>query len=108
MLLGRQLKDFLTAKPNQLPLISTYQHPASSAWQEIAEWRELALAKRSAKNQENLSSKVKEHASLALWDHVMVQNQVGNNPTHWNKRGVAVAVLPHRQWWMAAGGSPCA
>jgi hypothetical protein len=51
-------------------------------------------------NQENLSSKVKEHAPLALGDHVMIQNQVGNNPTRWNKCGVvvAVAVLLHRQY----------
>ena len=96
LLLGRQLRDFLPAKPNQLPPVRT-SRDLSSTWQEVAEWRELALAKRSTKNQENLSAKVKEHTPLALGDHVMIQNQVGNNPTRWNKRGVVVAILPHRQ-----------
>jgi hypothetical protein len=61
MLLGRQLKDFLPSKPNQLPAIGSHKN-LSTTWQEVAEWRELDLAKRSAKDQENLSGKFKEHA----------------------------------------------
>ena len=61
MLLGRELKDFLPSKPDHLPPLGSHKD-LSSTWQEIAEWRELALAKRSAKDQGNLSTHVKEHA----------------------------------------------
>jgi hypothetical protein len=94
MLLGRQLKDFQSVKPNQLPRMSRHRDLAST-WQEVAEWREMALAKRSANNQENLSTQVKEHAHLAVGDHVMIQNQAGKKPLRWNKRGLVVEILPH-------------
>ena len=45
MLLDRQLKDFLHTKPNHLPPLGSH-NGLSSTWQDIAEWRELALAKR--------------------------------------------------------------
>ena len=51
MLLGRQLRDFLPSKPNQPPPIGSHRD-LSSTWQEVAQWRELALAKRSAMDQE--------------------------------------------------------
>ena len=104
MLLGRQLKDFLPSKPNQPPPLGSHRD-LSDTWQDIAEWRELALAKRSAKDQENLSAHVKEHAPLELGDHVMVQNQSGNQPLRWSKRGVVVQVLPNRQYQVRMDGS---
>ena len=64
----------------------------------MAEWRELALAKSSAKAQDNLSSHVKEDAPLELGDSIMVQNQAGNKPLRWSRRGVMVEVLPNRQY----------
>ena len=104
MLLGRQLKDFLPSKPDHLPPLGSHKD-LNSTWQEVAEWRELALAKRSAKDQENLSTNVKEHAPLELGDHVMVQNQAGNQPLRWAKRGVVVQVLPNRQYHIRMDGS---
>ena len=97
MLLGRQLKDFLPSKPNHLPPLGSHMD-LPSTWQDIAEWREVALAKRSAKDQENLST-------LELGDHVMVQNQTGNQPLCWSKRGVVVQVLPNRQYQVRMDGS---
>ena len=41
---------------------------------------------------------MKEHAPLELCNHVMVQNQTGNQPLHWSKRGVVVGVLYNRQY----------
>jgi hypothetical protein len=104
MLLGRQLKDFQSVKPNQLPRMSRHRDLAST-WQEVAEWREMALAKRSANNQENLSTQVKEHAHLAVGDHVMIQNQAGKKTLRWNKRGLVVEILPHRQYKIRVDGS---
>jgi hypothetical protein len=106
ILLSRQLKDFLPTKPNQLPTIGSHKD-LSTMWQEVAEWRELALAKRSAKDQENLSSQFKEHGPLNLGYHVTIKNQAGNNPRRWEKRGVVVAALPNRQYLVRTDGSRC-
>ena len=97
MILGRQLKYFLLTKSNQLPPFTTNKDMADT-WREVSEHREQALMKRSTKNQENLSTKVKEQSPLAVGEHVMIQNQVGNSPTGWNKRGFVVEVLPHQQY----------
>ena len=70
MLLGRNPRDLLPTKPFLLRASDL-----SSTWQDVAGWRELALAKRSAKAQENLTHRFKEHANLELGDNVMVQNQ---------------------------------
>ena len=42
---------------------------------------------------------------LELGDHVMVQNQTGNQPLRWAKRGVVVEVLPYRQYKVRMDGS---
>ncbi len=50
MLLGRSLKEFL---PNRTPIRNSTD--MSMLWQDVANWRELALAKRSAVDQEKWS-----------------------------------------------------
>ena len=81
MLLGRQLKDYL-------PSTNSHQLSISRTCPAPCKWREAALSKRSAKDQEKLSSQVKEHSPLSFGDHVMVQNQEGDNPnveqTRWS------------------------
>ena len=67
LLLGCHLRDILPSKP-ALGIASDL----SSTWLEVAEYRELALDKRSAKAQE--MNHIKEHAPLELGDNVMVQN----------------------------------
>lgn len=104
LLLDRQPRDFLPSKPDQLPPISKYQD-LSETWQEVAGWRELSLARRSAKCQENLSNKVKEHAPLVVGNNVTIQNQAGNQPTKWNKCGTVVEVLPYRPYRVLTDGS---
>jgi hypothetical protein len=104
MLLGRQLKDFLPSRTNQLPAIGSHKD-LSTTWQEVAGWRELALAKRSAMHPENLSGQVKEHAPLNLGDHLMIQHQAGNIPRRWDICGVVVAVLLNRQYQVRMDGS---
>ena len=96
LLMGRQLKDFISSRQGQPPVFSTHKD-MSSTWQEIADYRVLALAKRAKKNHKSCSYWVKEHA--------MVQNQVGNQPTRWNKRGKVMEVLPHRQYKVMVDGS---
>ena len=57
----------------------------------MAEWRELAH--------------VKEHTPRELGDSVVVQNQAGNKPLRWTRRGVVLEVLPNRQYKVRMDGS---
>ena len=103
LLYGRKLKDFLPGCP------SKYIRPQSGnmrqEWNDIAQWRELALAKRCSKVLEKLSEHVKDLPALKVGDLVAVQNQLGNNPRRWDRRGVIVEVLPHRQYKILLDGS---
>ena len=60
----------------------------------MAEWRELALAPRGIKLHEKLKQGNKELPHLEIRDHVMLQNQLGNKPKRWDKRGVVVQADP--------------
>ena len=75
MLLGRNLKDFSPTRPP----INTADELLST-WKEVVNYRELDLAKRSAKAEKVWSEHTKDHAPLEAGDHVMVQNQSGNQP----------------------------
>ena len=103
LLYGRKLKDFLPGCPTK------YIRPQSSnlrqEWNDIAQWRELALAKRCSKVLEKLSEHVKDLPALKKGDLVAVQNQLGNNPRRWDRRGVIVEVLPYRQYKILLDGS---
>ena len=68
LLLGCHLRDILPSKPS-LGIASDL----SSTWLEVAEYRELALDKRSAKAQE--MNHIKEHAPLEICTEL-----VGNKP----------------------------
>ena len=74
-LLGRQVTDFLPTSSHQLAV--TRVCPLSSMWQKAAEWREAALGERSARTWRSCLARSR--------NHVMVQNQAGNNPLRWDK-----------------------
>ena len=62
-------------------------------WKDVATWREIALAKRSSADQEKWAEKTRDLPHLTVGQHVMVQNQSGNNPNKWDRRGVIVEKL---------------
>ena len=63
MLLGRSLRKSLHTRP---PLNSA--NDLYSTWKEIANYRKLALVRRSSKVEKILSEQVKEHAPLEVCD----------------------------------------
>ena len=87
MLLGRQLRDFIPAKPK--PHI-TSSKDFQEVWNSVADWRELALAQKSAKLHDRLSQQTKELPPLEVGDCVLIQNLLGNHPNRWDKRGVMI------------------
>ena len=104
MLLGRELRDFLPGSKPKAHL--TCHTDLMDTWQQVAEWRELALAPRGAKLHNKLKQGTKELLPLQIRDYVMKQNQLGNKPKRWDKRGVVVQADPKtRQYKVMAFGS---
>ena len=101
LLLGRKLKDFL---PFRKPGDSLWKS-ASQKWKDIADWRELARARRCKSIQEKLTEHTKDLPELNVGDTVIIQNQLGNNPRRWDRRGTIVQSLPNRQYYVKVDGS---
>ena len=56
-----------------------------------------------------MMDKLNEHSKdlppLSVGNSVLIQNQLGNHPKRWEKRGTVVEVLPHRQYKVRVDGS---
>ena len=72
----------------------------------MADWRDVALGPRSVKLHERLSRQTKELPPLQEGDYVLIQNQLGNHPKRWDKRGIVVQANPAtRQYKVMTFGS---
>ena len=100
LLIGRKLKGFL---PHKRFLSSSSD--LSENWRKIAEWRELALAKRARRDLEKWSKGTKVLPGLNIGTRVALQNQSGNQPKRWDRRGVVVENLPFHQYKVKLDGS---
>ena len=94
---GRQLRDHLPANPES--------YKPSKEWLLTKEQRELALAKRYAKQEEVWAEHTKTLPELPVGALVSVQNQYGNKPKRWDRSGLIVEVLPHLQYKVRMDGS---
>ena len=94
---GRQLRDHLPSNPNS--------YRPSKEWLVTKEQREVALAKRYARQEEVWSEHTRELPKLPLGSFVSVQNQKGNKPKRWDRSGLVVEVLPHQQYRVRMDGS---
>ena len=80
-LLGRDLRDFLPVSKKKL---------MGEMWADLSENREMDLARRGQRALGEWQKKTKELCPLKVGDFVMIQNQSGNHPTIWDKRGTVV------------------
>ena len=55
--------------------------------------------------QDKLSRGAKLLHSLKVRDHVLIQDQHGNNPKQWNKTGVVTEVGPYDSYLVSVDGS---
>ena len=94
---GRQIRDFIPVLPGKYE-----PHPS---WKETLSAREEALRVRHLKSAEKWSEHTRKLPPLAVGDHVRVQNQVGNNPTKWDKTGQVTEVHQHDQYTVRIDGS---
>jgi len=81
---GRQLNDML-------PTGSNWTDSFGDDWKRTMAARELAVAGRHVRCHEKLNEHTKQLPPLHVGDHVAIQNQHGNQPLKWNKRGVVVS-----------------
>ena len=95
-LFGRQLGDFIPRRPDDL---------VGTMWRDIADAREKALLPRGKGAHKQWSAHARELPPLLVGDDVMIQNQRGNYPRRWDKRGVVVEVLDHDQYQVRVDGS---
>ena len=81
---GRQLNDML-------PTGSNWTDSFGDDWKRTMAARELAVAGRHVRCHEKLNEHTKQLPPLHVGDLVAIQNQHGNQPLKWNKRGVVVS-----------------
>merc|ERR1711954_71549 len=96
LLFGRPLRDFLPSKVDRL---------TGDLWKKVAKAREEALVPRAYTASTNWSKTTKNLPPLAVGDYVMIQNQTGNHPRRWDRRGRVVRVLGYDQYQVMVSGS---
>ena len=95
-LMGRQLRDFLPIPKQNL---------MGEMWTQVLGAREEALAKRALRNHAKWSENTKPLEPLRVGDHVLIQNQTGNHPKRWDKRGVVASCEGFDQYIVVVDGS---
>ena len=95
-LFGRELRDFLPRPGSAL---------MGELWMNLADARETALATRGMKAEQKWSEHTRPLPLLKVGDHVMVQNQKGNHPLRWDKRGTVVKCEGFDQYQVMIDGS---
>ena len=103
LLLGRQLRDFLPGT-SLAPPVRTFSD-LRRTWRDVAEWREKTLCRRATADHERLRTRTADLPPLKVGQTVLVQNQTGNHPLQWDRRGVVMEVLPFRQYKVMLDGS---
>ena len=77
----------------------------SDDWKRTMATRELAVAGQHEWCHERLSEHTKALLPLQVGDHVAIQNQHGNQPLKWDKRGVVVSCEGFNKYGVKVLGS---
>ena len=102
VILGRPLRDFIPMPPGSY---RPAQYKLSHTWKSNLQAREIALQTRSKKMGEIWSEHTRNLPPLKVGDHVYVQNQHGQFPLKWDRRGVVVEVKQNHQYNVRLDGS---
>ena len=94
---GRNIRDFMPVLPQQ--------YKPRSEWLLTMEQREVALARRHAKQGDLLNEHTKQLTPLKVSDIVMIQNQRGHTAKKWDKSGTVVEVMGHDQYRIKVDGT---
>ena len=94
---GRTIRDFIPVHPKKFK--------PHTAWDEALRARETALKARCMRTAEYWQEHTKKLKPLRVGDSVWIQNQVGPNPTKWDKTGVVIEVRQYDQYVVKVDGS---
>jgi hypothetical protein len=95
-LYGRELRDFLPRPGSSL---------MGEMWMNLADARETALGHRATNVEKEWSEHTRALPPLRVGDTVMIQNQSGNHPLRWDKRGTIVKDEGFDQYQVMVDGS---
>ena len=98
LVFGRQINDML-------PTGTNWTDSFGDNWKRTMEAREMAVAGRHERCHDVLNEHTRALPPLEVGDHVALQNQHGNSPLKWNKRGVVVSVEEHEKYGIRVFGS---
>jgi hypothetical protein len=87
-----------------IPIIMGRYKPHNT-WLELAQHREIALAKRHSREREKWDEHTKLLPQLRVGDHVYIQNLTGNHPTRWERTGIIIEVRQFHQYVVRVDGS---
>ena len=97
VLFGHVLRDSLPLQPGKFK--PRYE------WRLAADKRAEIYSKRKFDMQERLTRGTRPLQPLSIGDHVLIQNQNGNNPRQWSQTGVIVEIGSHDSYLVSIGGS---
>ena len=97
IIFGHPIKDFFPVHPQKFQ--------PRPEWLLTAEQREIALARRHARQGAVLTEHTKVLKPLSMSDVVLVQNQAGRRGKKWDRTGVVIEVLDHDQYRIKMDGS---
>ena len=97
LLFGRTLRDHLPLLVQKMPVLAK--------WEEIRKAREVVMAAKVADRVQKSQSNHNSLPPLTPGQHVLIQNGEGCAPLRWDRSGMIVEVLPHRQYRVKVDGS---
>ena len=104
MLYGRQLRDALPSIPRGVSYVERYGQP-SQVWTDIRRARELSHSQKQASVIERYNRDKHLLTPLMVGDSVSIQNQRGSHPLRWDRTGIVVERLQHKQYLIRVDGS---
>ncbi len=106
MMFGRPLRDALPSSPEMRNMSYSQRYgKQSDVWSEIQAGRELANARKQAKQVERYDEHTRPLVPLSVGDSVSIQNRSGPKPLRWDRTGRIVERLENRQYLVKADGS---
>ena len=90
---------------NPYPITGLSPAQIKRDWRQAADARAEAYSHRKFTMQDKLSQGAKHLHPLKVGDHVLIQDQHGNNPKQWTKTGVVTEVGPYDSYLVSVDGS---
>ena len=102
IIFGRTIRDAFTFCNRKETFLNPSVQPH---WRDAWSLKEAALRKRFVRWAERYNERTKSLLPLRVGDRCFIQNQVGPHKRRWDRSGLVVEVLPHKQYRVKVDGS---